>query len=309
VSLSGPELVDRVLEAPHQLITPAQAKADGAHSSALPRLARAGQLELLETGVYGPVGVPYTWERQVLAAILRAGALARASHLAALRLLDVETYEGAPPEITIPSKRHFEQKGVTVHQSRDLAYIPAVLVDGIPCTPPRRLAVDAGAVLGETAYATVMRALRRDHGLTWKQLAAILELHSKRGRHGCGPLRRYIERYAGVQGIPDSTLEQLFLDDLLEAGFPAPVCQHPVPGPSGFAYRIDLAYPDVLVAVEIDGPRHRLPAVKVKDRQRDAHLRSLGWEVLRFDEELVTYAPWLALVAIRRALQARGGWV
>jgi very-short-patch-repair endonuclease len=308
VSLSGPELVDRVLASPHQLITPAQAKADGAHSSALPRLARSGELELVERGVYGPAGLPYTWERQLLAAILRAGAAARASHLGALRLLGTESYEGAPPEITIPSKRHFEQHGVVVHQSRDLAYIPPMDVHGIPCTPPRRLAVDAGAVLGETAYATVMRALRRDHGLTWKQLVAILELHSRRGRHGCGALRRYIERYAGVEGIPDSTLEQLFLDDLLDADFPVPVCQHPVGGPGGVTYRIDFAYVAALLAVEVDGPRHRLERVKAKDRQRDAYLRSIGWEVLRFDEEAVTYAPWTALGEIRRALEARGGW-
>jgi len=305
---SGRQIVGSLLESQRDLVTPAQAKAAGAHRSTVPRLARDGHLELVEPGVYGPPGLPYTWDRRLLAAILRAGPLARASHLAALRLLEVETYEGAPAEISIPSKRNFRQDGVIVHQSRDLRYIPPVLVDGIPCTPPRRLAVDLGAVLGDTAYATAMRSMRRDHGVTWKQLAAILELHSKRGRDGCGALRRYIERYAGVEGIPDSTLEQLFLDDLLDAGFPVPVCQYEVPGPGGVRYRIDLAYPDVLVAVEVDGPHHRLPAVQARDRRRDAYLRSLGWEVLRFDEEVVTYAPGGALERIRRTLQTRGGW-
>jgi hypothetical protein len=308
MSLSGPQLVDQLLESPQQLITPAQAKTRGAHSSLLPRLARNGTLEVVEPGVYGPAGVPYTWPRRLLAATLRAGLRSRASHLAAARLVGLETYEAAPPEITIPSKRHFAQPGVIVHQSRDLAYIPPVVIDGIPCTPPRRLAVDLGSVLGETAYATAMRALRRDHGLTWKQLAAILELHSRRGRHGCGPLRRHIERYAGIDGIPDSTLEQLFLDDLIDADFPMPTCQHPVAGPLGVTYRIDFAYLEALLAVEIDGPHHRLEPVKARDRRRDAYLRSIGWEVMRFDEEAVTYAPTLALLRIRRALETRGGW-
>jgi len=304
----GRQIVTALLESQRQLVTPAQAKEAGAHSTTLARLAAAGELHLVEPGVYGPPDVPYTWDRRLLAANLRGGPLARTSHLAVLRLLEVETYEGAPPEITIPSKRNLRQDGVVVHQSRDLRYIPPVLIDGIPCTPPRRLAVDLGAVLGETAYTTAMRALRRDHGLTWNQLGAILELHSKRGRTGCGALRRYIERYADVDGIPDSTLEQLFLDDLLDAGFPLPVCQHAVPGPGGVVYRIDFAYPEVLVAVEVDGPHHRLERVRAKDRRRDAYLRSLGWEVLRFDEESVTYTPGAALHRIRRTLEERGAW-
>lgn len=305
---SGRQIVTALLDSQHDLVTPAQAKAAGAHSTTLPRLAKQGFLETVEPGVYGPPDVPYTWDRRLLAANLRAGPLARTSHLAALRLLEVETYEAAPPEITVPSKRTFRQDGVIVHESRDIRYVPPVLIRGIPCTPPRRLAVDLGAVLGETAYTTAMRALRRDHGVTWKQLAAILELHSKRGRTGCGALRRHLERYAGVAGIPDSTLEQLFLDDLLDAGYPVPVCQHPVPGPGGVIYRIDFAYPDVLVAVEVDGPHHRLDPVQARDRRRDAYLRSLGWEVLRFDEEQVSYAPEAALLLLRRTLQVRGGW-
>jgi hypothetical protein len=305
---SGRQIVTALLQSQQDLVTPAQAKAAGAHSTTLPRLAKEGFLETVEPGVYGPPGVPYTWERRLLAANLRAGPLARTSHLGALRLLGVETYEAVPPEISVASKRTFHQEGVIVHQSRDLQYVPSVLVDGIPCTPPRRLAVDLGAVLGETAYTTAMRALRRDHGVTWKQLGAILELHSKRGRNGCGALRRHLERYAGVQGIPDSTLEQLFLDDLLDAGFPVPVCQYEVPGPGGLTYRIDFAYPGVLVAVEVDGPHHRLDPVRARDRRRDAFLRSLGWEVLRFDKEVVSYAPGGALLLVRRTLEARGGW-
>ena len=304
---NGRQVVESLLDEQDQLVTPAQAKAAGVSPSVVPRLARAGVLEVIVPNVYGTVGVPVTWKRGLRATLLRAGPPAVASHRAVARLLAVPTYEAAMAEITIPSKRNFVQPGVVVHQSRDLAYIPPVFIDGIPCTPPRRLAVDIGAVLGETAYTTVIRELRRDHGVTWKQLAAVLELHSKRGRDGCGPLRRQVERYYGIEGIPDSALEQLFLDDVIDADLPTPVCQHPVPGPHGVAYRLDVAWPDVRLDVEIDGPRHRRPEVAAKDRRRDAHLRALGWEVLRFDEEQVTYAPWLALGELRRTLRRLDG--
>ena len=300
---NGRQAVEALLAGQRGLVTPAQAKAAGAHSSLLPRLHVAGALELVLPGVYGTAGAPMTRHRRLQAPLLRAGPPAVASHPAAARQLGLETYGAAPVEITIPSKRHLEVPGVVVHQSRDVPYIPPILVDGIRCTPPRRLAVDIGAVLGETAYTTVMRDLRRDHGVSWKQLGAILELHSKRGRDGCGPLRRQLERYAGIEGIPDSTLEQLFLDDLIDAGLPMPVCQYPVAGPDGVVYRLDLAYVEDMVDVEIDGPHHRRPEVAARDRRRDAFLRAHGWEVLRFDQQQVTYSPAVALSAVRRALR------
>lgn len=297
-----------VLDGQRQLITPRQATEVGAHRSTLARMVAAGELEPIEVGVYGTIGVPLDWERRLLAVLLSAGPPAMASHRAVARLLGIDTYEAAPLEISVPSKRRQTWDGVIVHESRDLRYVPPIFIRQIPCTPPRRLAVDLGAVVGPTAYTTVIRDLRRDHGVSWRQLAAILELHSKRGRDGCGPLRRQLERYAGVDGIPDSTLEQLLLDHLIDAGFPLPVCQHEVPSGGERPYRIDFAYVDVLLAIEVDGPHHRLPKVRARDRRRDARLEAAGWKVVRIDHEALTFTPGLVLMRIREALRERGGW-
>ncbi len=306
MSSQVPPAVVELLEQQKQLITPAQARRAGVHGSTLAGLTKSGVLALIDRRVYGRVGVEMTWERHLLATLLGAGPPAVASHRAVARLLGLATYEGAPLEITVPSKRSFTRPGVIVHQSRDLAYIPPVHLRGIPSTPPRRLAVDIGAVLGETAYTTVMRDLRRDHGVSWKQLAAVLELHSRRGRNGCGPLRRQLERYYGLDGIPDTTLEQQFLDLLIDAGYPMPVCQHIVERPGRRPFRLDFAFLDLWLDVEIDGPHHRIPEVAARDRRRDAVLERLGWKVLRFDEEAIVYAPAAVLGELRRTLQRLG---
>lgn len=300
------ELIHPVLEAQHHLIDPSTAAQVGVHRAQLHRLERCGHLERIGRGLYRLRASPETWHQQLLAATILARPPAQASHRAVARLLGLATFEASAPEITVPSKRSFQRDGVVVHQSRDIAYVPPIVIDGIPCTPPRRLAVDIGAVLGQTAYTTVLRDLRRDHGLSWPKLAAVLRLHSKRGRDGCGPLRRQLERYYGVEGIPDTTLEQTVLDLVVDAWLPLPVCQLVVPLPGGGHYRIDFAYPSVKLAIEIDGPHHRLPEVKSRDARRDRRLRQLGWTVDRFDEDEVVYHPERVLLAIRRRLVELG---
>lgn len=299
-------LIRPVLEPQHQLITASQAATRGVHRAQLHRLERRRVLERIGRGVYRLRGSEETWHQRLLAAVLIAGGPAQASHRAAARLLERPTFEGAAPEISLPSKRRLDLPGVTVHESRDIRYVPPVVIDGIPCTPPRRLAVDIGAVVGPTEYGTILRDLRRDFGITWEQLAGALRLHSRKGRDGCGPLRRQLERTYGIEGIPETTLEQTVLDLLIDAWLPLPVCQHVVPLPGGSAYRIDFAYPAVKLAIEIDGPHHRLPENRARDLRRDRRLRAMGWTVVRFDQEAVLYRPDVVLLAIRRLLVEHG---
>lgn len=304
MSARAQELMQPVLNRQRQLITPAQARAAGVHQQTFRRMVVKGVVEELEPGVFGPAGFERPWERRLLAVLLSAGPGAVASHRSAARLLAIPTYEGAFMEITVPSKCGFAHPTAIVHESRDLSYVPPWSIDGIPCTPPLRLAVDAGAVLGRTAYTTVLRELRRRHRVTWNQLAAILRLHSRRGRNGCGPLREQLERYYGMEGIPESTLEQDALDLMIEAGLPMPVAQHPV-DVGAIRFRIDFAYVPERIAIEIDGPHHELSEVQDHDRWRQMVLEDLGWEVLRFKEEDLVYRPGFVIHSIRAELSRR----
>lgn len=305
MSARAHELMQPVLDCQRQLITSAQARAAGVHQQTFRRMVVNGSIEQVEPRVFGPVGCERPWKRRILAVLLSAGPEAVASHRAAARLLEIPTYEGAPVEITVPTKRGFAHPTAIVHESRDLSYVPAWSIDGIPCTPPLRLAVDAGAVLGRTAYATVLRELRRRDRVSWRQLAAILRLHSRRGRNGCGPLREQLERYYGLEGIPESTLEQEALDLMLDAGLPMPVAQHSIEAEGLPRFRIDFAYLAERVAIEIDGPHHELTEVEDYDRWRQGILEGLGWEVLRFKEEDLVYRPGFVTRSIREALRRR----
>jgi hypothetical protein len=52
--------------------------------------------------------------------------------------------------------------------------------------------------------------------------------------------------------------------------------------PYPHAYKIDVASPELMIAVEVDGESHKSKTAKTRDSRKDNLLRSLGWTVLRF---------------------------
>lgn len=69
-----------------------------------------------------------------------------------------------------------------------------------------------------------------------------------------------------------------------------------------FYARVDIAYPHVQLAIEVDGFRHHSSRDAFeRDRRRDAKLKTLGWQVIRVTERFLR-EPHDFLAAVRRAL-------
>lgn len=237
--------------------------------------------ERLERGLYGPVGVPKHWRRTVMAAVLVAPRGALASHRAGARLLDVGGLDDPIPELTIPRGSSFRRPGVITHESTDLDLADRCIIDGIPVTGPCRLAMDLGAVVSPARYAQTVRELRFGLGVSKEDLLRTYLRHKRRGRDGGGALRAWLDRYFHVEGVPESGLEQLVLDAILDAAMHPPVLQLWVEA-YGNRYRLDMAYPDLMIAIEIDGRQHAEDAeISANDRIRQQALKRLGWTILR----------------------------
>ena len=88
-------------------------------------------------------------------------------------------------------------------------------------------------------------------------------------------------------------------------GLPAPVVQHPVIA-RGARYYLDLAYPEVRLAIEYDGAEHRTQRRARRDLIREAALTALGWHILRFDADVVLYRPDRLVDVVRTELAVRG---
>ncbi len=85
------------------------------------------------------------------------------------------------------------------------------------------------------------------------------------------------------------------------AGLPAPRVQFAV---AGGRYRLDLAHPDRMLAVDYDGELHRTQRRAHRDLAREAALVRLGWTVLRFDARTVLSDPVRIAAEVARHLRS-----
>lgn len=88
---------------------------------------------------------------------------------------------------------------------------------------------------------------------------------------------------------------------LVRGGLPRPEAQHVVRDHAGdFVARLDLAYPEMRLAIEYDGSFHWTQR-RADDRRREA-LRELDWTVLVVSAEDYYQTPELVVMKVRKAV-------
>lgn len=274
------ELAAPTMRAQHALITRQQAMTHAESRHCVDRLVSKGVWERIDRGLYGPAGVPMTWQRRLMAAVLLTPPRSFVSHRSAAALHGVGGLADPPIEITIPRGRTFRRPWAIVHESTDLHLADIVTIDAIPTSGPLRLAMDLGGVVSPGRFRHSIRELRHGLGVESADLLRTYLRHKRQGRTGGGALRDWLDRYYDISGTPESGAELVVLDAILDAHLPAPVAQHWV-NLDGHRYRLDLAYPALRIAVEIDGAQHEDADIGADDEERTRRLEAAGWTVLR----------------------------
>ncbi|AZZ83093.1 hypothetical protein C5O27_20200 [Gordonia alkanivorans] len=105
---------------------------------------------------------------------------------------------------------------------------------------------------------------------------------------------------AGVEEGARSEAERLAVDLLRQGGVEGFVSNHPVEG-----YFVDVAFPEQMLAVEIDGMAyHRDAETFQRDRRRRNDLIAQGWTVLNFTWADLKERPGYVVDRVRQALDA-----
>jgi hypothetical protein len=190
-----------------------------------------------------------------MVATLAGSGTAAASHRAAALLHGLDGFDQEVLEISVAARLHPQLPRVTMHRSTPSAAEDIVAVDGIPCTNIARTLCDLGAVASDDAVEQALDdALRRDVSERW--IRETLERVDRPGPSGTHALRRVLARPDRAGALPDSKFERLVERILCSSILPPPVRQWPVRETGGSRRaRLDLAWPDVKLAVEPSGDR------------------------------------------------------
>jgi very-short-patch-repair endonuclease len=182
-----------------------------------------------------------------------------------------------PVEVVVPRAARFGPvDGLRVHLC-GLADEDVQLLDGTRVTTPPRTCWDLAQWRDPAdAVAYLDRMLARSL-VTREGLVAYARRHA--GQRGWRRLLRAVDL---ADPAAESPQESRLRVRLILAGLPKPVSQHTIETTDGrFAGRVDLAWPDLRVAVEYDGRWHADPDQLDRDRARlNRLLISDGWIIL-----------------------------
>lgn len=263
-------------------------RADRALARVLDGLQARGEIEAVLPGVYALPGLAALPEVRIRAlqryepaAVLLEQA---AAHLTFWPALPVDVVAAA-----LPRSRCVERSGFRFVRRR----IPAELVHqrhGLRMTVPALTALDLGAD-------GIDQALRC--GVTLDEMWAALEATPRhRGNHA----RREVLQESS--GEPWSAAERELHRLLRDRGITGWVGNLPVTI-TGERYVVDVAFPGIRLAIEVDGRAFHGDATFERDRWKQNALVLAGWHVLRFTWLMLEQHPDQVLAAIEDAL---GRW-
>ncbi len=296
------EIAARVGARQHGLLTRAQALEAGFSGSAIQHRRHSGRWKTVARSVYLIHGAPFTWQARVLAACLANDGVA--SHRSCAVLLAVRGFRPGIPEITVPKGRAHRGAEYRIHESKDLDKTEPIWIEGIPTSTPARLAVDLGAVVSFDRYQAAVDDLLGRQLLSWDDALDALLAHSKQGRNGVGALRLLLsERYG--EDIAESVLERAFARGFVLRGLPEPEPQFEVFDDDGFIARVDYAYPELRIAIELDSVRFHLNAEAFEaDRAKRNRLKLKGWVVLEITWQMLMSTPDVIYAQVMAAYHA-----
>jgi hypothetical protein len=235
--------------------------------------------------------------RPILAAVRLVVPDAVASCLTACSLWELPI--PAPPRRAhICSARQVRRAEVLVHRRSVDGWI---LRDGVAVTTPVQTFIDVGLEVSQGWHLAIGDAMIQAGLLTADDLrVAIAARSSARG------IRAARSTAALVRAGSESPMESLLRWTIIADGLPEPAVNARVLDDGGWLARVDLSYPDQLIAIEYQGDQHRSDKRQWRsDIARTRALQAAGWLVIFASADDIA-RPHGILASIRAGLLDRG---
>jgi predicted transcriptional regulator of viral defense system len=285
------------------LVTRSQLAELGLTKSSIARLIRRGVLQRVRRGVYRLLGSTRNREQDIVAALLWSGKESFASHRTAAEMHGLPV--DSPSVIEITTRSSVRTPNLIVHRRASWPPGDVTAVDGIRVSTIPRTLLDLASVvrLGQLAR-SLDAALHR--GSTLDSIHHRLEATAVRGRTGTTNLRTLIEERMNEGAAVESPLERDFFTFVRAREMPEPVAQYPVMIEGHVVARLDFAYPDLKIGIELDGYAfHSDREAFERDRRRLTELIILGWRILVFTRtQLKEHPSWVEQSVLKAHAQA-----
>jgi very-short-patch-repair endonuclease len=283
---SGPDAaIARLAANQHGVVTAAQIQSASLSPAAITRRLAAGRLHRIHRGVYAVGHRRLSDEGRWLAAVLACGNGAVLSHRSAAQLWDIRcrvrrrSKAGGGGvhlvEVTVPGySGHAKRRGIKLYRSATLLPEHCTRRAGIPVTRPSRTLEDLRSVLSSPQVAAAVREAE------------------------------FLGLPVGEQFVADGPRTELE-DRMLS------VCRrHRLPRPEVNTlvdrFEVDFLWRGQRLVAEVDGwDSHHTRSAFEEDRARDARLKLLGYEVVRFTWRQVTEDASMVAKTIRTLLAVR----
>ncbi|MGH9124645.1 MAG: DUF559 domain-containing protein [Acidimicrobiales bacterium] len=285
----------------YSVISLGESRAVGATYSVMRWKVMRGELDMPCVGVFRSTSAPHTPHQNTRVAYLASGGLV--SDASGAWLWDLlNTAPDRPFVRTTGRMRKSSTVPFIVHESSDLDMSTGSSRYGMLVTKPMRTLVDlAGTGTDGQLVEAVDRALVT-RLVSVAGIEAEIDRLSKRGRNGVGRLREHLADHGYLDAPSQSVLEARAWRLVRRIGIPLPVPQ--VEAGDDGQYRLDLAWLDIMFAIELDGYAwHHSPEQKRRDELRRQRLREAGWTVLVFDWWQLTKQPDWVIGEIRTTYQ------
>ncbi|MDN5822467.1 MAG: endonuclease domain-containing protein [Brachybacterium sp.] len=202
-----------------------------------------------------------------------------------------------------PGRQHTGGPHVVVHRT---SARPSFTYGGLELSHPYVTLLELAGILEHDDLVIAIDSLiarqSRIAGAALDGIAAAAESYS--GLWGAVALRRALVDARARTDSPGETRTRLLL---VRAGFPEPSINLPVPDPhSGQTRYLDMAYPELKIAVEYDGDYHRRSKKQWReDQARKDSLASAGWNIRTLTGQDIK-SPARLLSALRRTFHRLG---
>lgn len=264
------------------LITRRQAIALRMQPDAIDHRLATGRWRAIRAGVYVIAGSPPSWAQAVLAACLAGGDGTVLTHATAAQLWAFDRVPESGLHVMSDRGRRIRLDGLTAHRSLLLPKLDRTVHQRIPTTTAARTITEMSGSIGPLLAGSWLDAGIRRRVTRLAEVRCCVARLAGPGRRKLSVIRTVLEFRLPGYDPGDSNLEVRALRALRDGGLPAPVQQHRVTV-GGRRCRIDLAYPEAMIAIELDGWEwHGNRSAFDADRARANELEAAGWHVFRF---------------------------